>query len=85
VYIDPMFPPKRRGSALPPKAAQMLRELVGHDTDAAELLAAARSIARSRVVVKRPDHAPPLADPVDAQYKGKLVRYDVYVTRPGAP
>lgn len=82
-YLDPMFPAKRRGSALPPKAAQMLRLLVGSDDDAADLLTVAREVARVRVVVKRPDHAAPISEPVDATYRGKLVRYDVYVSGAG--
>lgn len=82
VYVDPMFPPKRKASALPPKPVQMLRRLVGDDADAAELLAIARQTARQRVVVKRPTHAKPLAPSPDASHEGKLVRYDVYAIRP---
>ena len=78
VYLDPMFPPKRRASALAKKEIRLVRALVGDDEDAAELLAIARRHVR-RIVVKRPDRAPPLeANPV-ASIPGKLVRYDVYV------
>ena len=83
VCIDPMFPPKRRPSALPPLAAQILRELVGDDPDAGDVLALARRACR-RVVVKRPDHAPPLAEPVTASFPGRTVRYDLY-TNPHVP
>lgn len=79
VYIDPMFPPKRRASALPPKPMQLLRALVGSDPDAPELLEVARRVALRRVIVKRPDHAPPLAAGAVASHGGKLVRYDVYL------
>ncbi|MCA9285948.1 MAG: class I SAM-dependent methyltransferase [Phycisphaerales bacterium] len=82
VYLDPMFPPKRRSSALPPKAMQLLRALVGDDPDAAEMLALARTVATRRVVVKRPDHAAPLAEGAIAEHGGKLVRYDVYAPVP---
>lgn len=78
VYVDPMFPPKRRASALPKKEIQLLRLVVGDDPDAAQLMAAARQAATQRVVVKRPTHAPPLAEP-SMSIEGKLVRYDVYV------
>lgn len=78
VYMDPMFPPKRNRAALAKRPVRLLRELVGDDEDAAQLLAAARGAAR-RVVVKRPDHAPPLAPDPASSFAGKLVRYDVYL------
>jgi 16S rRNA (guanine1516-N2)-methyltransferase len=79
VYIDPMFPPKKRASALPRKDIQMLRKLIGDDPDAGELFAAARQAAQQRIVVKRPTHAPPLHDEPPLSFTGKLVRYDVYL------
>jgi 16S rRNA (guanine1516-N2)-methyltransferase len=78
VYLDPMFPPKRRRSAAISKEMRLLRLLAGEDTDACELLEIARHVARQRVVVKRPDHAAPLAPKPTVSYGGKLVRYDVY-------
>ena len=78
VYMDPMFPPKRNRTALARRPVRLLRELVGDDEAATQLLAAARGAAR-RVVVKRPDHAPPLAPAPEASFAGKLVRYDVYI------
>jgi 16S rRNA (guanine1516-N2)-methyltransferase len=81
IYLDPMFPPKRRKSAAVKKEMRLLRELVGDDTDAPELLEISRGIARDRVVVKRPDDAPPLAPDPDMSLTGKLVRYDVYLAR----
>ncbi|MEM7168422.1 MAG: class I SAM-dependent methyltransferase [Planctomycetota bacterium] len=78
VYIDPMFPPKRKRSALPKKEIQLLQQLVGHDTDSADLLAIAREVSQQRVVVKRPLSAPALAADPTVSYSGKLVRYDVY-------
>ena len=81
VFLDPMFPPKRRRSAAVKKEMRLLRELVGDDADAAELLDISRRIARDRVVVKRPDDAPPLAPGPSMSLKGKLVRYDVYLAR----
>jgi len=79
IYIDPMFPPKRRQSALPPKPVRMLRQLVGDDADAKELLDVARHYARQRVVVKHPLHAPTLAEDPVSVHKGKVVRYEVYL------
>lgn len=85
VYLDPMFPPKRK-SALQPRPLRLLRRLLGDDPDAAELFAAALRAARKRVVVKRPFHAPPLAPDPTSSHTGKTIRYDVYVPgvyRPG--
>lgn len=78
VYIDPMFPPKRKASALAKKSIRLVRAVVGDDVDAAELLKVARSVARERVIVKRPTHAEPLAPKPSVTYEGTLVRYDVY-------
>jgi 16S rRNA (guanine1516-N2)-methyltransferase len=82
IFLDPMFPPKRRKSAGVKKEMRLLRELVGDDADALELLDISRAIARDRVVVKRPDDAPPLAPNPSMSLTGKLVRYDVYLTNP---
>ena len=84
VLLDPMFPPKRKPSAKPPKAMQALAAVVGDDNDADELLALAVRVAMDRVVVKRPRHAPHLADvKPDWSVEGKLLRFDMY--RGGAP
>lgn len=78
IYMDPMFPPKRKKSAAPNKAMRLLRTLAGDDTDAAELLAIARRHARDRVVVKRADDGAELLPDPDLVFRSKLVRYDVY-------
>jgi 16S rRNA (guanine1516-N2)-methyltransferase len=79
VYLDPMFPPKRSKSALPKREMVLLRKLVGEDPDAGQLFENARRHAANRVVVKRPNYAPPLAARPDFSQTGKLVRYDVYL------
>ncbi len=81
IYLDPMFPPKRKKSAAVKKEMRLLRELVGDDPDALELLEISRRVALDRVVVKRPDDAPPLAPGPSMSLPGKLVRYDVYLVR----
>ncbi len=83
VYLDPMYPRWRRSKALPKRELQVLRRLLGEETDAAELLDAARARA-ARVVVKRPRRAPPLRPDVDFVLSTKLVRLDVY-TNPRNP
>jgi 16S rRNA (guanine1516-N2)-methyltransferase len=78
IFIDPMFPPKRKSSALPPKAVRILRDLVGDDQDSDALFDAARTYAVRRVIVKRPLHAPPMAADAIAVHTGKVIRYEVY-------
>ena len=78
VYLDPMFPHKQK-SALVKKEMRVFQSLVGPDLDADGLLAPARQLATKRVVVKRPDYAPPLADvatPNAVVTKGH--RFDIY-------
>jgi len=79
VYLDPMFPPKRRASALAPKAIRLVRAVVGVDPDAGAHFDAARERAR-RVVVKRHASSPPLAPGPTFVVETALVRYDVYVS-----
>lgn len=79
IYLDPMFP-ERQKSALVKKAMRFFHDIVGDDDDAASLLPLARARAKHRVVVKRPLHAPFLADVSPTyQLKGKAMRYDIYV------
>lgn len=79
IFIDPMFPAKRKRSALPPKAVRLLRSIVGDDMDDVQLLRVARQHALRRVVVKRPLHSLPLASDHVALHEGKVVRYEVYL------
>ncbi len=80
VYLDPMFPSRKKRSALARRELRILRRIVGADEDAAQLFDTARRIARNRVVVKRADDAPPLAANPDQVYRTPTVRYDVYLT-----
>ncbi len=75
ILVDPMFPPKRKRSALPRKEMVVLREVVGADVDAAELLAAARTCARLRVIAKRSDDGGALGTP-EWTVGGTTVRFD---------
>lgn len=84
VYLDPMYP-HRRKTALVNKAMRLLRQLVGDDHDAPELLAAALTCARRRVVVKRPRLAPAIiGPPPDARIIAPNTRFDLYLTSPAA-
>lgn len=78
VYLDPMFP-HRQKSALVKKEMRIFQELVGSDSDADGLLLSAREIAKKRVVVKRPDYAPFLAEQKPtSSVKTKNHRFDIY-------
>jgi len=85
ICLDPMFPPKRRESALPSKSMQFLASIAGDDADAAELLAVARACGAARVVVKRPPHAPTLAPGPAYSIESKLLRFDVYLPASDTP
>jgi 16S rRNA (guanine1516-N2)-methyltransferase len=78
IYLDPMFPPKRKKSALAKKSMTVLRDLLGDDQDKEQLFAAAMQATGKRVVVKSPDDAEALGDKPNESYYGKLLRYDVY-------
>ncbi|MBA3582833.1 MAG: class I SAM-dependent methyltransferase [Gammaproteobacteria bacterium] len=78
IYIDPMYPGRKK-SALVKKEMRVARALVGDDPDAALLLRHAIRTTVQRVVVKRPNEAPALADlKPHAQIPGKTTRYDIY-------
>lgn len=76
VYLDPMFPERRKTAAVK-KEMQYMQTLLGED-DAEGLFKAAMECATRRVVIKRPAHASALAKP-NHVFKGKTVRFDVYV------
>ena len=78
IYLDPMYPTRGK-SALSKKEMQICRKLVGDDTDIDSLMTVAMETACKRVVVKRHPHAPPLAPKPSICFKGKKVRYDVYL------
>jgi 16S rRNA (guanine1516-N2)-methyltransferase len=79
VYLDPMFP-ERRKSAKVKKDMALLQKLLGHESDNAQLLEHARKIAKKRVVVKRAKLSPHLgSEKPDIEFKGSSSRYDVYL------
>ncbi len=83
IYLDPMFPP-RPGSAKVKKDMQLLQLLAEHD-DGDALLAPALQCAGKRVIVKRPDYAPPLAGRKPSSHvPAGSNRFDCYVATPSA-
>lgn len=78
VYLDPMYPHRDKTASVK-KEMRALRQWVGDDDDAPELLAAALRCARRRVVVKRPRRAPALIGPKPGfQIIAPNTRFDVY-------
>lgn len=78
VYLDPMYP-HRQKSALVKKEMRVFQTLVGADEDADGLLEPARRLAKKRIVVKRPDYAPPLAGmATQSAVVTKSHRFDIY-------
>lgn len=80
ILIDPMHPP-RKNSALVKRELRQVREIVGTDEDAADLVRIALNCARNRVVLKWPAKADPIEDirVCSHQILGKSTRYDVFM------
>ena len=77
LYLDPMYPPRKK-SALVKQDLRLIRELVGTDEDASELLSAALASDVRRVVAKRPGYAKPMLRPSHTIESG-ATRFDVYL------
>lgn len=85
VYLDPMFPPRRKTSALPKKELMELRQLAAQPQSGVKLLDTALGVASNRVVVKRLPESEPIAAAPDWHHEGKTVRYDVYRCQRDSP
>lgn len=80
-YFDPMYPSKKKSSALSSKGMELFKVLVGADEDSQTLAHHYLSLVKERLVIKRPVKAPFLITPVSFSYQSKTVRYDVYEPR----
>ena len=80
ILIDPMHPPRNK-SALVKQELRQVRDIVGSDEDAADLVRVALEHARNRVVLKWPAKADPIEGirPRTHQIAGKSTRYDVFM------
>lgn len=79
VFLDPMFPEKRKRAATN-KKLQLFQQLESPCADEEALMAAALAARPRKVVVKRPLKGPYLADvKPSSSLAGKVVRYDVIV------
>ena len=84
VLVDPMHPARKK-SALVKHEMRLIREIVGTDEDSVELMQAALSAARKRVVLQWPLRADPMEGigPASHQIRGKSTRYDVFMVAGG--
>lgn len=87
IYLDPMFPEKKK-SSLPRKEMQIFKSLIGEPQNEIQLLDVALSVAKDRVVVKRPLKGPAIGSEeskpkhrITHSFLGKAVRYDMYSVR----
>jgi len=80
ILIDPMHPP-RKNSALVKQELRQIRNIVGTDDDAPELMQIALTSATKRVVLKWPQKADPIKTlrRPSHQINGKSIRYDVFM------
>lgn len=85
VFLDPMFPVRRRRAATN-KKLQLFQRLERPCDDEEALLRAALDARPRKVIVKRPLKGPYLAGiKPSSSLSGKVVRYDTYVPTPKAP
>jgi 16S rRNA (guanine1516-N2)-methyltransferase len=81
ILIDPMHP-ERKNSALVKQDLRQVRDIVGSDEDAADLVRLTIMPAQKRVVLKWPAKADPIegVQKCSHQILGKTTRYDVFMT-----
>ena len=81
IYLDPMFPERKKAAAVKKEAA-MLQHLADQADDSESLWQWAWDQPIERIVVKRPLRAPILGHTRPAHtLKGKSVRFDVFIRR----
>lgn len=78
VYFDPMFPEKKKSSALARKEMELFKDLVGKDSDEAEVLELLLTLSGVRIIVKRPVKEKAIKSSPVASFTGKTTRYDLY-------
>ena len=81
ILLDPMFPARKK-SGLIKKKFQLLQRLEQPCSDEVELMEAAFRAKPRRILVKRPQKGPYLAEKKpDYSIPGKAIRYDIYTVR----
>lgn len=80
VYLDPMFPGKKK--SLPKKGMALIQTLAPIEPDSLPLLEAALQAARYKVVIKRPCKGPYYAGKKPTySLRYQAIRYDIYATQ----
>jgi len=81
IYLDPMFPERKKSAAVK-KKFQLLHKLERPEMREEELLKAAISVNPRKIVIKRPIKGPFLCG-IKPEYsiKGNSVRYDIVIPR----
>lgn len=80
VYLDPMYQSANRKSKAK-RDIERLQRLLGKEDNEDSLLEHGLTLAKRRVIVKRPKNAPLFASKKpDIVYKGSSARFDVYLT-----
>lgn len=79
IYLDPMFPERKKSAAVK-KDMVILHDLLGACDEGEALFTSAMAAANKRVVVKRPRLAPTLVSQMpNYQLEGKSSRFDIYL------
>jgi len=80
IVVDPMHPPRKK-SALVKNEMRLIREIVGPDDDANDLMKVALATAQKRVVLKWPLRAAPMEGIISCSHQitGKTTRHDVFL------
>ncbi len=78
IYVDPMFPEKRKSAASMIKM-RVFHMLVGDDLDANKTVEAAFKTNAKRLIVKRPLRGEALWPAPTHSFKGSSTRYDMYI------
>ena len=78
IYLDPMFPERKKKSKVK-KEMQLAKFVATGEDNAQELLTAALDTPVKRIVIKRPLKAPLLRKGFSAQIKGKSIRFDIFL------
>ena len=78
-YLDPMFSP-RRTTALPKKEIQFINQFASYDErEQMNLLQVALKFGEKVIIKRHSNHPVLLPKQLNAQYKGKMIRFDVYL------
>jgi len=77
IYLDPMYPTKKRVKSNTKKEMSILRSLIGTSHDTYSMVESAKQAANHRVVLKRPFYSP-VDSKCDRTYKSASTHYDIY-------